>query len=472
MKRAVAVPDTNVFLHYRAVDQIDWCGLLAAESVSIVVPQIIIRELNDAKDGHASPKIRKRAASVLRRLDELAEQGFEVKLRDNVTLCFKTSEPTLDFAANQLNPQSQDDLLLASLIALKSAYPDERVVLATADLGLKLKAKYRSIEVLSLPDSLKLPDDPDPNEQRVKELEARIRELSVTVPSLVAAFADGQDHCRLRVAQVEELAAAAVESEMAQVMAANPKLSASTGEPVREDPHPRDPLRMIEQARLSAQRLYEQPSPHDIANYNQSLGKFYADYRQYIVSRWEYQNAAARTIVLRLVLRNNGNWPAEDIDVMLHFPDGFELRKKDDRIYLPGQPQPPKRPKGGLAGLIDMQRENLMVNPFMYRLPRVELPGNVSGPTIRRTSSYDVEFYVQKLKHGFSEKLDPLFLTFDSYETAGSFAINFRINAGNMPKESLGQLHVIIDKEEKAVPPAEFEDPQDEQQEDSVADDE
>ncbi len=113
------------------------------------------------------------------------------------------------------------------------------------------------------------------------------------------------------------------------------------------------------------------------------------------------------------------------------------------------------------------------LNPNLaYRLPHVELPGNVSGPTIRRSSSYDVEFHVRRLKHGFSEALDPLFLTFDSYEEARSFAIDFRINAGNMPKESAGQLHVVVDKVEKPIPAAEFEDLQDQREEDSGSDDE
>jgi rRNA-processing protein FCF1 len=466
------VPDTNVFLHYQTVDQIDWCGLLAAESVSIIVPQIIIRELNAAKDGHPSPKIRKRAAAALRRLDELSQRGFEVELRAHVILCFETSEPALDLAANQLNPQSQDDVLLACLIAFKGTHPDERVVLATADLGLKLKARYRSIEVLSLPDALKLPDDPDPNEQRVKELEARVRELSVTVPSLVTTFADGQDHCRFGVARVEEPTAAAVESEMAQVMAVNPQLSPSTGKPVEEHPQSNDMLSMIEEARLSTLRLYEQPSPDDIANYNQSLGEFYARYKEYILSRWEYQNTAARTSILKLVLRNDGNWPAEDIDVMLHFPDGCALRKKENRIDPPGEPQPPERPKGGPSWMREFDHRQFMTNPSVFLPPRVQLPGNVSGPTIRRSSSYDVEFHVRRLKHGFSATLDPLFLTFDSYEEAGSFAIDFRINAGNMPKESVGQVHVIVDKVDMPIPVAEFKDPHDEQQEEDVSDDE
>ena len=471
MTRVAIMPDTNVFLHYQTIDQIDWRGLLTAESVSIIVPQVIIRELNAAKDGHPSPKIRKRAAASLRRLDELAEKGFEVELRANVNLCFETSEPALDFAVNQLNPQSQDDVLLASFIALRGAHLDERVVLATADLGLKLKARYRNIEILSLPETLKLPDDPDPNEQRVRELETQLRELSVTLPSLVVSFADHEDYRRFSVARLEELTSDEMDFEMAQVMAISPKLSVSTGEPSDQRPNEDDTYARISREIRSVAHVFDQPSPDEIVAYNQRLDEFYKEYRQYVASRWEYQNTAARTILLELLLRNDGNWPAEDVDVMLHFPDGFELRKRENRICAPGRPETPSRPQGGSDWLRGFQQNHLMLHPSVFLPTRLPPPGNVSGPTIRRSTSYDVEFNVRKLKHGFSEKLDLLYLTFDSYDMAVSFEINFRINAGNMPKESFGHLHVVIEKAEKPALPSEFEDDAEEQEAGDTTDD-
>ena len=206
-----------------------------------------------------------------------------------------------------------------------------------------------------------------------------------------------------------------------------------------------------------------QPSHVDIRDYNRDLNSYYEEYRQHLFAVSNYQNLAARTILLKLLLCNNGNWPAEDIHVMLHFPDGFELRTKENRILPPAAPEPPSQPIAGMPGLKGIA-DRLRHFEHGIRLPQLRLPD--SGPTIRKTHSYDVEFHVKRLKHGFTWSLDTLFLTFDSYETAQSFPIDFRINAGNMPEEALGKVHVIVEKAEVPIPREEFEDPQDEEEKD------
>ena len=52
--------DTNIFLHYQPFDQINWPEVSNADSVIIVFPPVIIRELNTHKDTHPLPHIKKR----------------------------------------------------------------------------------------------------------------------------------------------------------------------------------------------------------------------------------------------------------------------------------------------------------------------------------------------------------------------------------------------------------------------------
>jgi hypothetical protein len=44
----IVFPDTNVFLHYRAIDQIDWLMLIKARPIQIKIAPVVGRELVDA----------------------------------------------------------------------------------------------------------------------------------------------------------------------------------------------------------------------------------------------------------------------------------------------------------------------------------------------------------------------------------------------------------------------------------------
>ena len=70
---------------------------------------------------------------------------------------------------------------------------------------------------------------------------------------------------------------------------------------------------------------------------------------------------------------------------------------------------------------------------------------NVSSPTIRRTNSIEVHFHVRELKHNVQQEFDPLFLLFDSWDTAKSFTVEYRLLAANVPLPVTGNLHVIVD---------------------------
>jgi hypothetical protein len=71
---------------------------------------------------------------------------------------------------------------------------------------------------------------------------------------------------------------------------------------------------------------------------------------------------------------------------------------------------------------------------------------NVSSPDIRRSNSYDVELHVRKLKQNISESFYPMIITFDSFEHASSFQIDYQIVAENIPKSITGALHVIVER--------------------------
>ncbi len=50
------LPDTNVFLHFPPISDVDWLALAGSQVVNLAIAPVISRELNDHKDAPRSRK--------------------------------------------------------------------------------------------------------------------------------------------------------------------------------------------------------------------------------------------------------------------------------------------------------------------------------------------------------------------------------------------------------------------------------
>jgi len=194
---AVVFPDTNLFLHYRPLNEIDWCRFLQAASVEIKIATVVTRELEEQKVLHQSQKMRDRAATAVKLLVKYLGQS---QVRDGVTLEFLVKEPDADFAASRgFNLKLGDDRLIGTLLLYREEHPGVRCVLATSDLPLKVKASHYQIELAIPSETLRLPSEPDPLEKKNKQLEAELRRYKSREPALDISFEDGGNHARFRI---------------------------------------------------------------------------------------------------------------------------------------------------------------------------------------------------------------------------------------------------------------------------------
>jgi predicted ribonuclease YlaK len=140
-------PDTNIFLHYRALKEIDWPALLCAQELEIEIAPIVTRELEEKKSLHSSQKLRERADRSLRLLHQhLTNSG----LRHGVTIRFLVKEPTDEIARSRgLNLRLGDDWLIGTILLYREEFPDSRCVIATGDLPMAVKAKHYGIDVIT-----------------------------------------------------------------------------------------------------------------------------------------------------------------------------------------------------------------------------------------------------------------------------------------------------------------------------------
>lgn len=195
---------------------------------------------------------------------------------------------------------------------------------------------------------------------------------------------------------------------------------------------------------ILAQTVYGDPKIKE--EYFKYLDDCFKEYEEYQEKRMNYENQNRGRVKLYLELTNTGTLPADDIDILLHFPDGFLLYSDRDLIKEPKEPKPLSFVEycNPLRNLMNFPRVDSLLGRVGTNITS-EIR-NVSSPKIRRIHSYDVQIHVRRLKHNQKESLDPIYVVFDNYETAESFTIKYKIQAANVPEEIIDKLSVEIRK--------------------------
>jgi rRNA-processing protein FCF1 len=440
--------DTNIFLHYQPFTQINWLELVTAESVTIVIPPVIIRELNKQKDSQGNPKKRKRAAETIKKLFELSESDNPSQVADGIEIYLEDREPSFDFAKYQLNFDIQDDHLIASILSNKLENPAQNIVLITSDLGLQLNLKARRIGVdtLTMPEKFKIADELDPNEIKIKKLEQENRELRSRAPVLSLLFENGNQNNSYKLTQPVTISENEIEDKVAEkksVLAGiakgekNKKIDLSAGE-----------LGIESVINVLSSNLIPR---EEIQRYNSDFELFIPKYKEYLTKNLDYDNLTRRIIELKISLTNNGTAPAEDVDIYLSITNSFQFLLEDDLPKPPEPPIPPEEPKTEMQIIAESLRSGLMLQATAFPIYNPTFSqikaSDSSNRSMKRTSNNEVQVHIQKIKHNFQEPLGPLFVVFNDYESAKSFNINYRILAANIPHEITGSLNVVIEKE-------------------------
>lgn len=331
--------DTNLFLHYRPLSEVDWCPLFRTTAVELAIAPVVTRELEKQKTLSPSRKLRDRASTALKLLRKYLANP---QVRDGVTLQFLVNEPTADFAASRaLNLQIEDDRLIGTLLLFREGNPDTRCVLVTGDLSLTVKAHPCQIEVLALEESLLLPNEPDPVEKKNKQLEAELLRYKSREPALTLLFADGKGHARFRIVspgntldpEAEIQSKLAVAKNNCQPVDLKPPREA--GAPPAADSPLSQIAALFEGFQSMGREFYE--------DYNARVAAYHRAYEKYLRDALAFKTLAARTIKLDLILENRGTCPAEDIHVLMHFPDGCALYDERDPPKAPEEPEVPSK---------------------------------------------------------------------------------------------------------------------------------
>ena len=175
--------DTNLFLHYKPLDQIDWSKLGDFDSIEVVVCPPVQREIDTLKggrEGRRSERARRTASILL----EIAQHGPQQQrtASPNVMLdLYVTSQPKQDLA-DKLDYSQNDDRLIGHLAQFIEDNPSSDAHLLTRDSGPVLKAKNLGIPYKIIPDEWLLPPEPDDRDRKIQQLTRQLEESQAQEP--------------------------------------------------------------------------------------------------------------------------------------------------------------------------------------------------------------------------------------------------------------------------------------------------
>jgi len=434
--------DTNIFLHFTFFDQIKWKDLVNDEFIIILAPTVV-DELDKHKRNPNS-KIANRAKKVLSKIDSLLEADdltypLEYRLQ-------KPKEATL--SKYNLERQEQDDCIIATILEFMEEDPIKLVRFVTHDTGPKLKSKFHGIQTLKIPEDYLIPNEKTEEEKLIAKLTTENSSLKNRIPKVKLTFPGGEI---LHKHQFSAFTKSREELVNEKYEAEKRKLKHL----VKEKPKPKDVLpsdnsrnetdrfpALVNAAKIANMDFgFNRLSQEQIDAYNKDLDKYFSNYLTYLSEDYQYKQNRALAFPINLELINIGNIPAEDIDIWIHFPDGFLLYSIGDYEKKPLIPEVPYKPTSRFD-------HRPMDFSFIHSIGRPSMPdlSSFNSPSIKKTNSYEVEYGFKLLKHNQSIKLEQLIAQFESFEEIKSFSIEYRLMISNVPDLISGELNVVLTK--------------------------
>lgn len=418
--------DTMMYLHWADIDTIDFLDAFGVSSATIVVPRITTRELDSHKNDHSSKRIRNKARSALNKIEACVIDN--VPVRPNVQVCLETSLPDLDFDANGLNPNWNDDILIVSVLAFHRDNPELDVVLVSNDTTARLKCRELGVNTVTLPEKYQLPEQLDAHEDEIRKLKRQIQRLENAMPKLAVYFAG-------------------TESNTAKFGLPNPL---PTDEPVvnqsveeaRKYIEEYAAEANVDQLELAKNIALTLVPDSEINRFKTGCEKYPEEIQQFELAKIEFENRTRRAFRFAIEIRNFGTAPATDVDIHMHFPDGFELYEEDDLPEPPRKPGIPRKPRTQF----EMSVGNIRALPNIANQMNLDhIHNQFSTFKLKKSNSYDLSDHFQTVKHGDCAELPELFLIFDSFDVTKSFNCTYELRVGNLPDKIAGELHFVVE---------------------------
>jgi len=431
--------DTMIYLHYIEVDKIDFNVLLSDDNVHILVPRITIQELDKHKNTHESQKIRDRAAKRLDFIQKVLSTDTH-QIHPGVVIEYLHERPTINYDSYGLDTRWNDDVLLSSIIQFKQKNPEANVLLITQDTGPKLSCLHLKIQSLELPDKYKLPSEEDPLIRENRQLRNDLLKLQMASPKLILSLKGLEDNCdflRITLEHASMMNEKSKNELLSEMTKTYPKMT-----------YPRINNTLSKQVGVNLGGFWDNIMPEsEFTRYNNEVDAYREKYSEYLDKLATFKTLPDRTLRLNIEIRNIGQQPADDVDIQIHFPDGFLMYSNEDFANEPFPPTIPQKPRDKMQIMVDQANKGLGFN--ILDIPRhfPNIPKIDNSFSLDKTNSYLLKKHFKRIKHGQLERIDPVFIVFESFNDAKSFKFGYSISAANMRETIDSTFHIVIEKQ-------------------------
>ncbi len=443
MSNKYLIVDTNVLLHYRPIDQIDWSSISGCKNPIVYVPLVVIEELDKHKDQHRLAKMRERARKTLALIDKVIGDEFSGDLRNDVQLIVESETPKVDWDVLNLEENKPDHRVIASAFSKNS--DSNQVAVVHRDYTIKLTLRRLKLQSLELPEELLLEDAVDELDREIKALRLENERLKSRLPKLCLESGEKSNRGLIMV---------------------GPKLlpySPPKLEDILQRLREKYPLMEMVMENTQSEHLSRPGVVFSLVNttnkpmitnkqrkhYNDELCAFYEEYRNWLVKARDIEIRRSLFRPLNLWVFNSGSYPAQDVDVEVRFPNSVRVSLGENTLAPPSEPKPPKRPKP--KDILDAYSPpDFRTNSSLFypqSLPDL-IPRTNSQP---KTSIYEdegctcVAMHWDNLKHGYRYPISPIpHVQFESYESIRGFQLEYWISAANLPTACKGTFDVEV----------------------------
>lgn len=142
----ILVPDTNALI--KAPDLASYGSVVGQAEYTVVILPTVLSELDKLKITHRNEEFRGKVESVIRRLKGLRQQGSMhegVTVNRTVTVKMIAKEPDFKRTLSWLDPENNDDRIIAATLEVQREEPSSMVILVTTDINHQNKAEMANI---------------------------------------------------------------------------------------------------------------------------------------------------------------------------------------------------------------------------------------------------------------------------------------------------------------------------------------
>lgn len=429
--------DTNVLLHHQFFRDVNWAEELHVKEVTLVFAPVVVEEL-DKRKWTGSRRERERAKKVLKALKELGLSTTAAAMRPGVRILALDDEPEDGlFARHRLQPRANDDRLLASALAFKTAQSaGDRVLILTADTGLSIKAPTRQVEAVTPDERLENKDEPDETERELEAAKRELTALRAAAPD-VRVTLDGETVLEHEIRRFGPFTGGSLGRLLNEWRSRHPHVAATPSSVV-----------MPGGGKFSLEGLAGFPgfwSEKDAAKHNAAIDRVFEKYEKFLREWPSALNGLTRCVEFRFVLENRGTAPADDVDLLISTPARGRWLDK-----LPKLQAPPEMPKPRDPFDLGIGARMPHFDPDSLRLR----DDPIDGPNIPEDDPRTVQYTLKRVKHHVPCELPAVFFQFASDEDVASFTVNYRLVAANIREPKKDGLHVKLSVSDPVEPPS------------------